>query len=617
MAKDTLNLEVKSNIKSVTKDSDALGRSIGKAVDETKGLGGTLKDAGEKGAGGFKKMGTAVKGMGMALKAAGIGLIVALVAKLMEVFSKNQKVVDAFDTAMTALSIAFNDLFSFLSESVGKITGWFKEIFENPKESLISFGDAIKENLIERFNSLLEVFGFLGKALKELMDGEFGAAFDSVKEAGVEMADVFTGVDGTVEKVTETFNKAGEAIIDYTKEVYDSAKAITQLNKAAEMAAVVNQGIIADKVREAELLRQTRDSEKETFAARIKANQDLKVTLEAQKKAMLENANIMIAAAQAQKKMNGSQENKIALQQAINEKKAIEEQITGFMSEQLQNQESLERELAEVKKELAQDSIEGMERELLELKNSYESKLDMARKADVDSLALTEKYERERQKIIDDAANARQEIIDDAANAELAIRIEAAKKIRAEEQKTADFKNDLALKSLQLVGSHIDASISELEGSYAKEKELAEANGQDTTAIDEKYEKERKRIAGQQKAFKVAEALITTYQMASLAYKDGLEAGGPYGLVLGPIAAGVAAAAGLANVRQILAQDVGGGGGGGAPSAISETPAPQMMSGAFELTGGQEVEPARAYVVSDDITDSQNGLAIIRRRATI
>ena len=42
-----------------------------------------------------------------------------------------------------------------------------------------------------------------------------------------------------------------------------------------------------------------------------------------------------------------------------------------------------------------------------------------------------------------------------------------------------------------------------------------------------------------------------------------------------------------------------------------------MMSGAFELGGGQEVEPARAYVVSDDITESQDGLAIIRRRATI
>ena len=42
-----------------------------------------------------------------------------------------------------------------------------------------------------------------------------------------------------------------------------------------------------------------------------------------------------------------------------------------------------------------------------------------------------------------------------------------------------------------------------------------------------------------------------------------------------------------------------------------------MMSGAFTLGGGEEVEPARAYVVSDDITNNQNKLAIIRRRATI
>ena len=41
------------------------------------------------------------------------------------------------------------------------------------------------------------------------------------------------------------------------------------------------------------------------------------------------------------------------------------------------------------------------------------------------------------------------------------------------------------------------------------------------------------------------------------------------------------------------------------------------MSGAFELTGGQETQPIQAYVVSDEITDTQNALAIIRRRATI
>jgi hypothetical protein len=53
------------------------------------------------------------------------------------------------------------------------------------------------------------------------------------------------------------------------------------------------------------------------------------------------------------------------------------------------------------------------------------------------------------------------------------------------------------------------------------------------------------------------------------------------------------------------------------PAPSPNTPAPQMMSGAFQLEGGQAPQPLQAYVVSDDITNSQNALAIIRRRATI
>ena len=41
------------------------------------------------------------------------------------------------------------------------------------------------------------------------------------------------------------------------------------------------------------------------------------------------------------------------------------------------------------------------------------------------------------------------------------------------------------------------------------------------------------------------------------------------------------------------------------------------MSGTFELGGGEEVEPVQAYVVSDEISETQDGLALIRRRATI
>ena len=41
------------------------------------------------------------------------------------------------------------------------------------------------------------------------------------------------------------------------------------------------------------------------------------------------------------------------------------------------------------------------------------------------------------------------------------------------------------------------------------------------------------------------------------------------------------------------------------------------MSGAFDLSGATEPEPVKAFVVTDEMTDSQNQLANIRRRATI
>ena len=61
----------------------------------------------------------------------------------------------------------------------------------------------------------------------------------------------------------------------------------------------------------------------------------------------------------------------------------------------------------------------------------------------------------------------------------------------------------------------------------------------------------------------------------------------------------------------------GGGGGGAGGGGEAQTPAPQMMSGAFELTGGVAPEPLKAFVVTDEMTNSQNQLANIRRRATI
>lgn len=394
MADEKIELEIKSNTKETTEDVKQLNEELKGTVAETKDLG----KQGTKGTGLLSK---GFKALGGAMKAAGIGLIVALLAKLGEVFSKNQKVVDTFNAVMETLTIMFTDLFNFLSNNIGTVTGYFKDIFENPKEKLIEFGDAIKRNLIERFMSLLEVFGFIASAVKKVFAGDFTGALEEVKKAGVEMVDVFTGVDDTVGKVTETVKNVTTAVIDYTKNTYNAAKANVELRNTAELAAAQIQGLIEQYDREAELLRQTRDDERKTFAERIEANELLGEKLKEQEEAMLKLADLRIAAARVDRDQNkGNIEFEKAYIEALNERAGVEAQITGFKSEQLTNQASLEKELLEVQNEIRQEGLTGIERELEELKNAYEEKKKMAEKSGMDTTAITEQYERQKSMIV-------------------------------------------------------------------------------------------------------------------------------------------------------------------------------------------------------------------------
>ena len=90
----------------------------------------------------------------------------------------------------------------------------------------------------------------------------------------------------------------------------------------------------------------------------------------------------------------------------------------------------------------------------------------------------------------------------------------------------------------------------------------------------------------------------------------------PYPLRLAnAIGAGIMGATAVAN---ILSTSPTGGGSMSSPAPRGATPAPQMLSGAFTLGGDVgATEPIQAYVVADDMTNTQNKLATIRRRATI
>ena len=359
MAKEVI-IELKAKTDKIEKDVEGINKEIktlNKNVDKTaEGFEGVEK-ASQDTAKGVRKIGTT-------LKAIGIGLLLAAFTKLKEVFEENQKVVDGFNTGFEFLSLAFNDFFNFLDANVGTVIGYFKGIFVNPKESLIEFGNAIKNNLIERFNSFLDTLGFLASAVKKVFSGDFAGALDDVKNAGKESLDVLTGVDGTFEKSVETVTKATKSITEYAKSTYDSAKANVDLQKTAELAIAQNRIILEQKDREAEKLRQIRDDESRTIEERIEANNKLAEVLNEQERLMLANVDALVAAAQAQFDKNASQENQIALLEAQAEREGVLAQVEGFRSEQLTNINSLERErqdlieeAAEVEKQLADEAL--------------------------------------------------------------------------------------------------------------------------------------------------------------------------------------------------------------------------------------------------------------------
>lgn len=307
------------------------------------------------------------KGLGSAIAATGVGAFLVVAKKMIDVFKENQIVLDAFNISFETVSLAFNDLFKFLNNNVGTVIGYFKNIFEDPRQALKDFADSFKRNIQERFDSYLDTLGYLASAVKKVFSGDFAGALEDVKSAGKESLDVLTGVNDSFDKSVEAVTNVTASIVDYTKSTVAAARETVNLQKKAEVGIAQNRIILEQKDREAEKLRQIRDDETKTIDERIAANNRLAEVLNEQERLMLANADAVIAAAQAQFDKNGNDENQIALLDARAEREGILAQIEGFRSEQLINEISLNREKGDLEVENEEKKQEALEK-TLELK---------------------------------------------------------------------------------------------------------------------------------------------------------------------------------------------------------------------------------------------------------
>ena len=541
------------------------------------------------------------KGLGIAIKAAGIGLLISAMASVKEIFSQNQRVVDTFSTGFETLSIVVNQVVNALINTydavsknaenfngLGKVLSGILTIAVTPlKTSFFGIKLAIQEAQLIWEKSFFG--GNDADKIKELNKGITETRIELIKIADNAInagKDIYNNIGDAVGEVANIGNVAIEELSKVSiKSAYETAKTNVALKNSAEIAAAQQSRLVEQYDRQAEQLRQIRDEERNSIEVRKKANDDLLLKLQEQETAMLKQADLQIAAAQAEKNKSNTIENQVALIDALANREGVLAQIEGLRSEQKANDLALDREQNELTKaKLESESLLSIERKRFDAEQ-IESKLQS-----LEALKLIDEEERNieiarLQLLIDNTQQGTQAKID----AEIALN-----EFKEQSRQLEQNRNKEIIAEEKIVQ---EAKINMAKNTLSN---ISKAIGENSKAG---------------KAAAAAASLINTYQgiTAELATKTAT----PFGFALKLANIATTAAIGFKSVKDILKTNPKSTGGGASSSATgaqsTQAAAPQFnivgQGGANQLAesiGSQTQEPIQAYVVSNDVTTAQS-----------
>ena len=552
-----------------------------------------------------------VKGLGTGLKALGLGLIISSLDTLKDLFSQNQKVVDLFTTAfefagqmVSQVTTAVTDIYDALTQTtgqfdaLGKVISGVVTIGLTPlKLTFYGIKLAVQEAMLAWENSFLggkdeETIKQLNLSITETRTNLLDVG-KAALNAGKDIVDNFG------EAVTEV-GDAGKIVAKELGEVnvksaLESAKAITELKKSAELASVLNQGLIEQYDRQAEQLRQIRDDDSKSIEERIKANEELALVLDEQEVAMKKNAQIAVDAAAAELSKNkDSIELQKAYQDALNEQAGIEAQITGFRSEQQTNTNSLLKEQKEIMNEISLFGKSEREKERLELQQEYDLNKELIEREVTDDAE-----KKERLLALQTDFNTRLKEINDGFDAE---DIETKQKNTDESNRIAkeqkDFKEEQYRKGYSDLQNIVSIGGKKLE-KVGKALAIADVVRSSVKSISETVSS-----TGVANAKAVAASPLTG-GMPFVGINT-VKAALSIGSTIASATKSIQSIKG--NAKTVSPQSIpsnGGGGGASVPPAFNVVGASDTNQLA-DAIGGQSQKPVQAYVVGNDVTTSQS-----------
>jgi len=583
-----VDIEFKTNVQKISKDLE----SVKDSLNDTNEKLGDIADTGKSTEGALKKIGKGFKGVGLAMKTLGIGLVIEAFKFLKDIVMQNQSVMDAVAVTTETLGVVFNQITSVFTgvidavsessegfEGLQKVIGGLMKIAITPlklaffglkigiQEVQLAYEEWFGGNDEEDIKRITDAINESKEALKEVATDGLNAVQDVVKNVG----EAVTEIGSVVSIATET---ATEGIKEISiSGAIATGTALADAKKNEELLEVMRAKQQMQGQLDAELQRQIRDDISATFQERIDANNKLGEILNEQSKKEKEIVDEKVRIAKLELDTNKeSVELQVKYQQSLLEQTDLEERIAGQRSEQLTNQVALEKELGEARKELTLATLSEREQELESIRQDYEAKVELARQSGIDIADITKQYNATILK-----ANK------DFGEQDLKIQQELDDKKKAQREQDVE----ALAQTISMAG--------EL---FAEGTAMAKVSG-------------------------VAEATINTYRAVSTA----LASAPP---PLNFIQAGLSLVAGLKNVKEILAVKTEKPVSASAPSGSSISvpssddstgmipdlsDAPSMME-QFNTAFTQE-SPVRAYVVEQEVTNSQQINTMIQQKATL
>lgn len=578
MAEQEIQITFKINgIDQEIKSVEDLGKALGQTAKETKKAAeeatifGDLKNSFSKLTEPIRKVIASMKTLKGALAATGIGAVALALGALVEYFRSSEEGSRKLAIATEALGI----LMGKLSDVAQKVGEFLVDLFTNPMEYLKEFANLIKENIINRFEGLLELIPQLSKAIGLLFEGEFTEAGKVAADA---IGKVTLGVEDITDKVGDAIEAAKEFGKEFVKEVNSAVKAATTLVDAQRALRNQQQALIKENAKlNQELELQQRIAEDTTLAY-----DDRKAALERVGEAQ-------VALAENLQKQASAEENIIRLQLAQEGNYNKKEELETQLAEAIAARTDAETQLL-IKRQEADKITRELDLEELDRKRSINDMItSMANEL------VEDQFERARQELAAQEAASMAELTALRATEEEKARIaglfaEKREKLAEEEAKFKIEQEEKVKDNQLMLASGAFGAISKLVG--------------EGTAVG--------------KAAAIAQTTIDTYAAAQAAYKSQLALATPDAPVRAAIAAGIAIANGLANVRAIVATKTPEGGGSGGGSVPTKPNFQSLSGGTFDLNqagvnaqgplqtqqvGSQNV--LRAYVVSSDMTSQQ------------